>query len=215
MVKATLAIFGFLLCESWILLSVSADSYVRNAGYPSKQACESYERLKCEQSSLLWYKKCMEGYHSVGCCLCTKANALTSNVTETNGTRDGNDTHDWPSWGTHEPASVDGHEMDGINGSRDSKHRNSMSSEMESNGTLNMEGKRPDGNQNGTEISGDDKSMQETNKSQNRSRLQATKNNETRASEQSSDTTTPSTGTTTGSFLVANVIAILATFIYA
>ena len=48
-------------------------SYGRGAGYAlwHKSECESENPQGCEKNGLLYYPKCKEGFHSVGCCICS------------------------------------------------------------------------------------------------------------------------------------------------
>merc|ERR1719469_77557 len=47
-------------------------SYGRGAGYTSKDKCEKKEgEGKCEKNGLLYYPKCHDSFHNVGCCVCS------------------------------------------------------------------------------------------------------------------------------------------------
>jgi hypothetical protein len=47
-------------------------SYGRGGGYIFKEECEQETSYSCERNLLLFYPKCKEGYHNVGCCICSK-----------------------------------------------------------------------------------------------------------------------------------------------
>lgn len=49
------------------------DSYNRGNGYSlwNKEKCEMENDGNCEQWGLMFFPKCREGYHNIGCCLCT------------------------------------------------------------------------------------------------------------------------------------------------
>ena len=68
-------------------------TYGRGVGYPwkfgdsfgslagAKARCEAGEKSTgCEQSGLIWYPKCREGYHAFGCCICVEDDAPTPKV---------------------------------------------------------------------------------------------------------------------------------------
>lgn len=48
-------------------------AYGRGAGYViwEKSKCEKENSQGCEKSGLLWYPNCKEGFHAVGCCVCS------------------------------------------------------------------------------------------------------------------------------------------------
>ena len=47
-------------------------SYGRGAGYTGKSLCEKHEgEGNCEKNGLLWYPKCHDSFHNVGCCVCS------------------------------------------------------------------------------------------------------------------------------------------------
>lgn len=46
-------------------------SYGRGAGYTSEGSCLNENKQGCEKNGLLWYPKCQEGFHAVGCCVCS------------------------------------------------------------------------------------------------------------------------------------------------
>lgn len=45
-------------------------SYGRGTGFLSQKACEAV-KSSCEVSGALYYPKCKEGFHAVGCCVCS------------------------------------------------------------------------------------------------------------------------------------------------
>ncbi|KRX06822.1 hypothetical protein PPERSA_11467 [Pseudocohnilembus persalinus] len=48
-------------------------AYGRGAGYAlwDKQKCFDRHSQGCEKNGALWYPKCREGFHNVGCCICS------------------------------------------------------------------------------------------------------------------------------------------------
>jgi hypothetical protein len=48
-------------------------SYGRGVGYAlwNEQKCNNENKQGCEKSGLMWYPKCKEGFHPVGCCVCS------------------------------------------------------------------------------------------------------------------------------------------------
>jgi hypothetical protein len=49
------------------------DSYGRGAGYAiwNEDKCNTENAQGCERSGLLWYPRCKNGFHPVGCCVCS------------------------------------------------------------------------------------------------------------------------------------------------
>jgi len=45
--------------------------YGRGVGYFSEQKCKDENSQGCEKSALLWYPRCKDGFHAVGCCVCS------------------------------------------------------------------------------------------------------------------------------------------------
>ncbi|EAR84615.1 hypothetical protein TTHERM_00648840 (macronuclear) [Tetrahymena thermophila SB210] len=81
---------GCCLCESSCppgfrddgLFCAKPEAYGRGAGYPWKfgdslnlndasKRCQSENSQGCEQNGLVIYPKCRQGFHNVGCCLCS------------------------------------------------------------------------------------------------------------------------------------------------
>lgn len=46
-------------------------SYGRGTGFMSQKDCEEKNPQGCEKNMLLYYPKCKEGFHAVGCCVCS------------------------------------------------------------------------------------------------------------------------------------------------
>jgi hypothetical protein len=46
-------------------------AYGRGAGYVSSDACAKNNAQGCEQYGALYYPKCAENFHAVGCCVCS------------------------------------------------------------------------------------------------------------------------------------------------
>ena len=46
-------------------------AYGRGTGHFSKENCENKEHSECEKWGLLWYPKCISGFHNVACCICS------------------------------------------------------------------------------------------------------------------------------------------------
>lgn len=53
-------------------------SYGRGVGYTSESSCTQHEG-PCEKWGLLWYPKCRDSFHNVGCCVCSP-NCLSSQL---------------------------------------------------------------------------------------------------------------------------------------
>lgn len=47
------------------------ETYGRGAGYFSESECLKHSDTGCEKNGLLYYPKCMAGFHNVACCLCS------------------------------------------------------------------------------------------------------------------------------------------------
>mmetsp|Transcript_64123 Transcript_64123/g.88696 ORF Transcript_64123/g.88696 Transcript_64123/m.88696 type:complete len:263 (+) Transcript_64123:54-842(+) len=47
------------------------DAYGRGTGYTSKSKCKKKEHTDCEKNGLLYYPKCRDSFHHVGCCVCS------------------------------------------------------------------------------------------------------------------------------------------------
>lgn len=46
-------------------------SYGRGGGYTTRSRCEKKNAQGCEKNGLLFYPKCRENFHNVGCCVCS------------------------------------------------------------------------------------------------------------------------------------------------